>query len=376
MKTIIHIIKKEFWQFKRDPKMFGLVLLAPVFQLIFLGYAVNMDVENVSTVVFDQDRSIESRKYIESFTSSGYFDLYDHVTNYNDLQSHIENGDAILGIVIPPDFDSKINRRETVRVQAILDGSDGNKGAISAGYVANITNRFASNIIADFRHKSGMSFNPVGSIEAETRAWYNPTLKTRIFMVPGIVGLLLSIITLVLTSLAVVKEKEIGTLEQIIVTPIKPFQLMIGKLIPFAILGFATVTIVLTAMALIFGIIPRGSILFLFGSSFLYILSTLGLGLFISTISKSQQQAMMLAMFLVMMPMVFLSGFSFPIENMPEVLQWVSYIIPLSYFMTIIRAVILKGAGFADLWFELSALLAIGIIILSLSALRFSRRLD
>ncbi len=356
--------------------MFGIVLIAPVFQLIFLGYAVNLDVENVPTVVFDQDRSQVSREYIESYTSSGYFNVYNHVNNYDHLQTEIENGNAILGLVIPTDFEKRIGRNETVKLQAIFDGSDGNKGSISAGYVASITNKFAQEINLDFRDRMGIKFNPVGSIEAEVRAWYNPTLKTRVFMVPGVVGLLLSIITLVLTSLAIVKEKEIGTLEQIIVTPIKPFQLMMGKLVPFAIMGFATVTIVFTAMGAIFGIIPRGSILFLFFSSFIYILSTLGLGLLISTISKTQQQAMMLAMFMVMMPMVFFSGFSFPIENMPQALQWVTYIVPLRYFMTIVRAVILKGAGFAELWMELSALLFIGVLIFALSAQRFNKRLD
>lgn len=376
MKTILHIIKKEFQQFRRDPKMFGIVLIAPVIQLIFLGYAVNLDVENVPTVVFDQDRSQVSREYIQRYTSSGYFDVYEYVDNYNDLKTEIENGNAILGLVIPTNFENKIGRNETVKLQAIFDGSDGNTGAIAAGYVASINNKFAQDIITEYRDRMGIKISRVGSIGAEVRAWYNPTLKTRIFMVPAIVGLLLSIITLVLTSLAIVKEKEIGTLEQIIVTPIKPFQLMLGKLIPFAILGFATVAIVFTAMAAIFGIIPRGSIVFLFASSFIYIVSTLGLGLYVSTISKTQQQAMMLAMFLVMLPMVFFSGFSFPIENMPQVLQWVTYIVPLRYFMTIVRAVILKGAGMAELWMEVAALLGIGILIFTLSAQRFNKRMD
>jgi ABC-2 type transport system permease protein len=195
-------------------------------------------------------------------------------------------------------------------------------------------------------------------------------------MVPGIVGLLLSIITLILTSLAVVKEKEIGTLEQLIVTPLKPYQIIVGKLIPFTILGFAAVIIILTSMWVIFSIAVKGDILFLFIASFLYILSTLGLGLFVSTISKTQQQAMMIAIFGVMMPMIFLSGFAFPIENMPEVIQYISYFIPLRYFNDIIRGVILKGIGISELWLEAIALLIIGVTILSLSSLRFSRRLE
>jgi ABC-2 type transport system permease protein len=224
--------------------------------------------------------------------------------------------------------------------------------------------------------KSGRKVLPVGRIEPAVRVWYNPLLLTRHFMVPGIVGLLLSIITLILTSLGIVKEKEIGTLEQLIVTPIKPYQLMIGKLVPFVILGFVSVLIVLTAMTFIFDIPVRGSVIFLFFSSFLYILSTLGLGLFVSTISKTQQQAMMIAIFGVMMPMVYLSGFAFPLENMPKVIQYISYFIPLRYFIAIIRGVILKGIGFTDLWQETVVLFFMGVAILFLASLRFRKKLE
>jgi ABC-2 type transport system permease protein len=224
--------------------------------------------------------------------------------------------------------------------------------------------------------KSGRKILPVGRIEPEIRVWYNPQLLTRHFMVPGIVGLLLSIITLILTSLGIVKEKEIGTLEQLIVTPIKSWQLIIGKLVPFVILGFVAVVIVLTAMTYIFDIPVRGSVPFLFLCSLFYILSTLGLGLFVSTISKTQQQAMMIAIFGIMMPMVYLSGFAFPIENMPKIIQYISYLIPLRYFITIIRGVILKGIGFKELWQEATVLLFMGIAILFLSSLRFRKKLE
>jgi len=224
--------------------------------------------------------------------------------------------------------------------------------------------------------KSGRKILPVGRIVPEIRVWYNPQLLTRYFMIPGIVGLLLSIITLILTSLGIVKEKEIGTLEQLIVTPIKSWQLIMGKLIPFVILGFIAVMVVLTAMTLIFDIPVRGSVPFLFLCSFFYILSTLGLGLFVSTISKTQQQAMMIAIFGIMMPMVYLSGFAFPIENMPKIIQYISYLIPLRYFIAIIRGVILKGIGFNELWQEASVLLLMGISILFLSSIRFRKKLE
>jgi ABC-2 type transport system permease protein len=376
MRTILHIIKKEFLQFKRDPKMFGIILIAPVIQLIFLGYAVTLDVNTVHTLVYDQDNTKESRNFIESFTSSGFFKVDYYAGNYDQLKQKLDKGNIIFALVIPRDFSEKIARRETSPVQAIFNGSDGNTASISAGYVATVVQGYSQNILMNYMDKSGRKLLPAGRIEPEMRIWYNPELLTRHFMVPGIVGLLLSIITLILTSLAIVKEKEIGTLEQLIVTPIKSYQLIMGKLIPFVILGFIAVIIVLTAMSFIFSIPVRGSILFLFFCSFLYIMSTLGLGLFVSTISKTQQQAMMIAIFGVMMPMVFLSGFAFPIENMPKIIQYISYLIPLRYFMTIIRGIILKGIGFAELWRETSILLFMGIVILYLSSLRFHRRLE
>lgn len=376
MKTIIHFIIKEFQQFKRDPKMFGIILVAPVIQLIFLGYAANLDVENIKTVVYDRNKTSTSRAFIEKFTSSGYFEIVEYVSSYIKLEKKLTKGEAILGLVIPQDFEEKIARRETAPLQAIFEGSDGNQASIAAGYVQSIVAGYSKDIITKFMNLSGRKISPVGNLSAEVRVWYNPTMKTRNYMVPGIVGLLVSLVTLVLTSLAVVKEKEIGTMEQLIVTPIRPYQLIAGKLIPFTILGLVSVIIVLLSMRIIFNIPVKGSGAFLLLSSFLYILSTLGLGLFISTVSKTQQQAMMIAIFAVMMPMIFLSGFAFPIENMPEPIQLISYIIPLRYFNTIIRGVILKGLGLADLWFEALVLLGMGASILVLSSLRFSKKIE
>ena len=376
MKTIIHIIKKEFLQFKRDPKMFAVILIAPVVQLIFLGYAATLDVNIAHTLVYDQDQTVESRKFIESFTSSGFFKIDYYADNYTQLTQNLDKGKVILALVIPKDFTKKIQRREISPVQAIFNGSDGNTASIVAGYVAKIVQDYAQNILLNTMDKSGRKIIPVGRIEPEIRVWYNPQLLTRHFMVPGIVGLLLSIITLILTSLGIVKEKEIGTLEQLIVTPIKPWQLIMGKLIPFVILGFVAVVIVLTAMTLIFDIPVRGSVPFLFLCSFFYILSTLGLGLFVSTISRTQQQAMMIAIFGIMMPMVYLSGFAFPIENMPKIIQYISYLIPLRYFIAIIRGVILKGIGFNELWRETIVLFFMGMAILLLSSLRFRKKLE
>lgn len=376
MNTIIKFIAKEFQQFRRDPKMFGIILIAPVIQLIFLGYAVNLDVENVKMVVFDQDRTSASREFVNNFTSSGYFEIVDYVSSYKELENKIDRADAILGLVISNDFEKNIARGQPAPLQAIFEGSDGNQASIAAGYVQMIVTKYSKDVVTEFMNLSGRKISPAGNLSAEVRVWYNPEMKTRNYMVPGIVGLLVSLVTLVLTSLAIVKEKEIGTMEQLIVTPIKPYQLIAGKLIPFTVMGLISVIIVLLAMRIIFAIPVKGSEPFLLFSALLYILSTLGIGLFISTISKTQQQAMMIAIFAVMMPMIFLSGFAFPIENMPKIIQSVSYVIPLRYFNTIIRGVILKGLGFVDLWFEAVVLFSMGVSILFLSANRFQKKLD
>lgn len=376
MKTIIRFIAKEFQQFRRDPKMFGIILIAPVIQLIFLGYAVNLDVENVKMVLFDQDRTSTSREFIKRYTSSGYFEIVENVHSYKELEKKIDHADVILGLVISKDFEKNIMRRAPASLQAIFEGSDGNQASIAAGYVQSIVAGYSKKILIEYANRSGRKISPAGNMSAEVRVWYNPDMKTRNYMVPGIVGLLVSLVTLVLTSLAVVKEKEIGTMEQLIVTPIKPYQLIAGKLIPFTILGIVSVIIVLVAMRVIFAIPVKGSEPFLLLSALLYILSTLGLGLFISTISKTQQQAMMIAIFAVMMPMIFLSGFAFPIENMPKIIQIISYIIPLKYFNIIIRGVILKGLGFTDLWLESTILFLMGVTILFLSAMRFHKKLE
>lgn len=376
MKTIIHIIIKEFLQFKRDPKMFGIILVAPIVQLIILGYATNFDLKIVHTAIYDMDKSQQSRELLRKIEGTGYFSFDYFLNNYEELQSKIDNGKVILGFVIPRNFEKKINSKQPATLQAIFDGSDGNSASIAAGYINSIINNYSQKIILQLHNKSGKNLQLSSNILAETRVWYNPELKTRNFMIPGIVGLLLMIITLLLTSLAIVKEKEVGTLEQLIVTPIKSFQLIIGKLVPSTILGFIAVIVVFTGMNIIFNISIRGSIFFMFLSSFIYILSTLGLGMFVSTISKTQQQAMMLSIFVVMLPMVYLSGFAFPIENMPKIIQVITYVIPLRYFMVIIRGIILKGIGFSELWQETLILLLLGIIILSLSTLRFKKRLE
>ncbi len=376
MKIILSIIVKEFLQLKRDPRLFAVVFIAPVFQLIILGYAANMDVNTVHTAVYDQDKSAASRNLIQRFEHSGYFKIDDYVDNYRQVNTDINDNKVLWALVIPKDFEKNINRMQTAQVQAIFDGSDGNKASIAMGYVQGIISNYSKNIMLQLADKTGRKISPAGSLVPEVRVWYNPELKTRVFMVPSITGLILAIITTILMSMAIVKEREVGTLEQLIVTPIKPMQLVVGKMIPFVIIGFMDALIVLGVMVFWFGIGIRGSFVFLLAASFVFVLSTLGIGLFISTISKTQQQAMMVAQFGIMMPMLYLSGFAFPIENMPVILQYISYLVPVRYFIIILRGVILKGASFAELMPEFLILLLIGVVILFASALRFRKRLE
>ncbi len=378
MKTILHIIKKEFLQLKRDPRLFAIVFMAPVLQLILLGYAATLDVNNINTVIYDQDKTVTSRDLIEKFERSGYFTIKKYVDSYTELTDLINKGEVLWALVIPDDFEKKLNRNEQVDIQAIFDGSDGNKTSIAFGYASGIVSNYSQNILLKNSDKTGLSSSRSlsGIVTPELRVWYNPDLKTRNFMVPGIMGLLLTVITTVLMAMGIVKEREIGTLEQLIVTPIKPYQLIIGKIIPFVILGFFDVLLVMSVMVFWFGIPVRGDFLYLMFASLIYVLSSLGLGLFVSTISKTQQQAMMVAMFGILMPMNFLSGFAFPIENMPGWIQPVTYLIPLRYYITILRSVVLKGDGLMQLLPETLALLGIGIFILTLSSLRFRKRLE
>ncbi|MFA7420419.1 MAG: ABC transporter permease [Melioribacteraceae bacterium] len=376
MKTIFQFIIKELLQVKRDKKMLVVIFMAPILQLIFLGYAANMDVNVIHTTIYDQDQTSTSRDFIKRFEQSGYFSIDHYVSNYEEVTDLLNEGKTLVAIVIPKDFEKKINRRETAPLQTLFEGSDGNKASIALGYIQGIATKYSQGIVAETKDKLGMKISLSGSLIPEVRVWYNPEMKTRNYMVPGILGLILMISTISLMSMAVVREREIGTLEQLIVTPIKNYQLILGKLIPFTIIGFVVLIIVMIIMTQWFGIVVRGNKLFLLFTALLFVLSNLGIGLFISTVSKTQQQAMMASVFAIMMPMIYLSGFAFPIENMPTVVQYITYVIPLKYFIIIIRGIVLKGIGFSSLWFETLILFGMGVTLLIFSSLRFSKKIE
>lgn len=376
MKTIFQFVIKELLQVKRDKKMLAIIFLAPILQLIFLGYAANMDVNIIHTTIYDQDKTATSRDFINQFEQSGYFQIDYYVNDYEEVTRLLNLSKTLVAIVIPRDFEKKLNRRETAPLQTLFEGSDGNKASIALGYIQGITTKFSREIVTETKDKVGMKISLSGSLTPEVRVWYNPEMKTRNYMIPGILGLILMISTLSLMSMAVVREREIGTLEQLIVTPLKTYQLLLGKLIPFTLIGFIVLIIVMLIMTQWFGIVVRGNKLYLLFAALLFVLSNLGIGLFISTVSKTQQQAMMASVFSVMMPMIYLSGFAFPIENMPRLVQYITYIIPLKYFIIILRGIVLKGIGFSSLWLETLILFGMGVSILFISAKRFSKKID
>lgn len=366
------LVQKEFAQFFKDKRLLPIIFVAPVLQLIFLGFAASLDVKNISVVLCDLDKSSESRRFAELFTNSGYFTMVYSTEEYGEIQQYLDNSKAAMALVIPPKFGNTILRRESADIQILFDGSEGNSTAIASGYAAQIINRYDQNVLVHFVG----SMKELGGISAETRAWYNPNLVSRKFMVPGVLVLILLITTMNLTAMAIVKEKEIGTLEQLLVTPLRPSEMILGKLIPFTIIGLFNVTIVMLVMRFGFGIEIRGSVVLLFVLTGFFLMTSLGLGLFVSTISKTQQQAMMVGMFFVMQPMMYLSGFVFPIENMPKVLQLISYAIPMRYYLIVIRSIILKGVGITHLWFEALMLFGMGVVVLTASVKRFRKKID
>lgn len=365
------LLVKEFGQLVKDKRMLPIVFVAPVLQLIFLGYAASLDVKNISMVVCDLDKSRTSRDFISTFTNAGYFSIEYATDDYSAVQEFLDRGKVTLALVLPPKFGDRVLRRETATIQVLLDGSEGNTAAITMGYVNQIIGRYSTNILAEVA-----GGQRIGGVNAEIRAWYNPALTSRNFMVPGVLVMILLITTMTLTAMAIVKEKEIGTLEQVMVTPIRSSELILGKLVPFILIAALNVSIVTSVMVFGFGIPIKGSVVLLFSLAGLFLLTTLGLGLFVSTVSRTQQQAMMTAMFFVILPMMYISGFVFPIENMPEPLQVLSWFIPMRHFLVIVRSIILKGVGFSTLWLEALILLVMGIGILVASVLRFRKKLD
>jgi ABC-2 type transport system permease protein len=371
IRRIAVLVWKELIELKEDPDLFAIVIAAPILQLFMLGYAATTDVRDVPLVVADGDRSAASRDLVGRFEASPNFTIVGMVTSPGEVDPYLERGRAWIALAIPPGYGEGIERAAPQTLQLIADGSDANSTNVAIGY--------ATNLIAGYAQDIGAAHIPVAgtaapAIEPRVRVWFNSRLDSRDFMIPGVLALLLLVITTNLSSMGIVREKEVGTLEQLNVTPLARWELIAGKLLPYALVGMVDVCLVLGVAVLWFQVPLRGSVFLLIALTLVYLMTTLGLGLFVSTISSTQQQAMMTTIFFFLMPMIYLSGFIFPIENMPALIQPLTYLLPLRYYLVILRAIFLKGVGLETLWPEALALTGWGIAILALAIARSTKR--
>ena len=371
MRPVAYLVQKEFRQFFREPALVALLFLAPLVQITLLGYAVTTDVKQVDIVVTDLDRSPMSRGLLERLTTTEHFNRIGAEDDIRALPAWLDDGRAKLALVIPRNFQRDIVRGARPTIQLLVDGIDGNSAGVAMGYLLRIVQQHQASLVAS-EPRLGASLRNLRLAEAEPRYWYNPTLESRVYIVPGIVALILLIITVFLTSMGIVREKEIGTLEQLTVTPVRAWQLILGKILPFSILGFIEIAIAMGLVYVIFGIGVEGSVLLLFAESAIFVLTTLGVGIFISTISETQQQALFVGWFFMIFAML-LSGYFMPIANMPDAIQYITYLNPLRYFLTILREIYLKGTPLQYLLPETFAMIGFGIGLFGLSVWRYRR---
>jgi ABC-2 type transport system permease protein len=362
---------KEFIQTFRDPRMRVVLFIVPAIQTIIFGYAVNMDVRNIPTAVIDRDNSPQSRDLLAVLSSSGHFRLEQRMTDERAADRLLEQGDIRLVLIINHGLAERLGQGQTATVQALLDGSNSNTAGVILGYLSRFTEARNIKLLTEQAARRGGGPLP-GAVRLETRAWFNPDLASPPFYVPAVIANILFIITMLLSAMAIVREKEIGTIEQVLVTPIRKHEFILGKTLPFVLIGYANVFLISLVGWLVFQVPVRGSICLLILATGLFLMSSLGTGLFISTISQTQQQATMSAFFVIFLSML-LSGFAFPVDNMPLAVQWLTLINPVRWFMEIIRGLYLKGVGVAILWPQLLALLLIGMVVLGVAVARFRK---
>ncbi len=371
---LISIIRKEFIQIRRDPRTLVLVVLMPIMQLFLLGYAATTDVKNVSLAVWDQSRSPQSRELLDAFAAANYFRINYSVGSDAEYRDLIERGLARAVLIIPADYDRRLSDG-TAQVSMVLDGSDAIVGSSALSTARLIGQAYATQVLANQMALSARGAAPNPPLDVRTQVWYNPDLISAYFNIPGVIGMILSFMTALLTATAVVRERERGTIEQLIVTPIRPWELIVGKILPYVMLAFVNVVEVLIIGHWWFGVPVRGDLGLIFLLSGLFVLSSLGIGLFASTIANTQQEAVLTVM-TTLLPTMFLSGFFFPIDAMPQFLQVVSYVIPLRYYLVIIRSLLVKGVGFSALETQTVALGVFALVIMGAAAARFRKRLD
>jgi ABC-2 type transport system permease protein len=371
---IRYLIVKEWVQALRDKRMRATLILPPILQLIVFGYAANLDVKHIPTAVRDLDQSVESREIIGRFGSSNYFEIVSFPETPSEVKNLIDRGKVAVSIEIPSDFSRTLKKGNTAPLQVILDGTDSNTTMIALGYTSQILSQYSSTLLQERLNRAGKIRFEEAGVEVEHRAWFNPNLESRLFYIPAVIALIAFLIPVILTAQAVVREREIGTLEQIMVTPIRSWELVVGKTLPFALLGLLDMIGIALVGVFWFDVPLRGNPVVLFSGAILFLMSSVAIGLFISTLSSTQQQAQ-IATFFFTMPAVNLSGFAFPIANMPQWVQYLTYANPLRYFLVIIRGVFLKGIGLDVLWPQMLALAVLGGMMMLFSSLRFRKRL-
>jgi ABC-2 type transport system permease protein len=360
------MVKKELRQLLRDPRTRAVIFVAPVIQLLMFGYAVNTDVRNTATFVVDYDQTSKSRRLIDVFRATGYFEIVGRSQRSGDLVRALDRGDAMVGIEIPRGFARDLASGRTATIQLVLDGTQSNSATVAQGYAQRIVQRFG------LEQAAALGMLPTGGIDLRVRAWYNPNLESRIYNVPAVVGVLLMLMCLLLTALAVVRERELGTLDQLMVSPLTPGELMLSKTLPVAAIALLDLVLISVLAVVWFDVPIRGSPPALLLAAMLYILAGLSVGLLISTISRTQQEAF-LTMFLFFQPAIILSGFFYPIDSMPEIFQWITLLNPVRHFLEIIRAIFLKGEGLTGLWLQFAALAVMAIGVLRLAIARFPK---
>ncbi len=371
---IRQMLIKEFIQLFRDPRMKSVLFIVPAVQTIVFGYAATTDVSRIRTAIYDLDNSVQSRALIARFVGSRHFDVVARVTDEREAQSLLDHSKAQVVLRMNKGFGADVDAGRTAPLQLLLDGTDSNTAGIILRYSSQIAREFSQHVLTVRAERLlGAARRPEG-VELVARAWFNDNLESRNFYVPGVIANIVLIITLVLTSMAVVREKEIGTMEQVMVTPITSFEFILGKTVPFALVAFVDVLLITAVGVFWFDVPIRGNLFWLLFATGLYLLSTLGVGLLISTVSRTQQQAMMTTFFYIF-PAILLSGFAFPIANMPTIIQYVTYLDPLRYFLVILRGIFLKGVGFEVLWPQMLALALLGAATLWLAIARFHKTL-
>lgn len=373
-RRILTVLTKEFQELFRDRRMLAIIFLSPAIQLLIFGYAATYDIKAIPTAILDHSNSAQSRRLTSALEASGYFRILYHLESQTQTDSLLERGLAWCVLEIPSDFSDKLTQWKTADLGISIDASNSNSATITAGFLAGVIARLSDDLLRERAAASAIQSSlKIGSVENRVRVLYNPDLESRNFNVPAMVVQILVVITVLLTSMAIVKEKEFGTMEQLVVTPIKSGELIIGKALPYAFMGMVDVAIVCSVAVFYFKVPLLGSLTLLFTTSLLFMLSTMAIGLLISTISTTQQQAMMTAFFFVM-PAILLSGFAFPIDNMPLSIQYLTYLNPLRYFVVIIRSIFLKGATIDSLWDQILPLSALGAGTLTLAVLWFRKR--